>query len=159
MFTFSFTLWRGARKELIFVRNGDGKGEVRVKEKWEVKPSPVSVCRSVCLAGLLWYFKACRLHLASCCIIVCYPRKVKEWRLKNEKRRTRARARKNGKKGRKQGRKWKEVHDFDTEDVGKRIYTPRKLVYWGVEKLYSQNFTPLTLLSTFYTYLCSAFTS
>ena len=57
MFTFSFTPGGGARKELILVRNGDGKGEGGVKERGEVKLSPVSVCRSVCLVGLLRYFK------------------------------------------------------------------------------------------------------
>ena len=39
------------------MRNGDGKGEVGVKERREVKPSPVFVCRSVRLVGLLRYFK------------------------------------------------------------------------------------------------------
>ena len=38
------------------MRNGDGKGEAGVKESREVKPSPASVCRSVCLVGLLRYF-------------------------------------------------------------------------------------------------------
>ena len=39
------------------MRNGDRKGEAGVKERREVKPSPVSVCRSVRLVGLLRYFK------------------------------------------------------------------------------------------------------
>ena len=39
------------------MRNGDGKGEVGVKESREVKPSPVSSCRSARLVGLLRYFK------------------------------------------------------------------------------------------------------
>lgn len=39
------------------MRNGDGKGEAGVKERREVKPSPVSSCRSACLVGLLRYFK------------------------------------------------------------------------------------------------------
>lgn len=38
------------------MRNGDGKGEGGVKESREVKPSPVSICLSVCLVDLLRYF-------------------------------------------------------------------------------------------------------
>ena len=37
--------------------NGDGRGEAGVKESREVKPSPVFVCGSARLVGLLRYFK------------------------------------------------------------------------------------------------------